>query len=53
MGKVDQEKKEYLLSILEKLEYGSLLITIHEGVITQLDIHEKTRLVKKNPQNKK
>jgi hypothetical protein len=43
MAKVDKEKMETILQMLKKLEYGSLVITIHAGHITQIDRTEKNR----------
>lgn len=43
MAKVDKEKIDYILHMLKKLEYGSLVITIHAGHITQIDRTEKSR----------
>ncbi|WP_082883825.1 MULTISPECIES: YezD family protein [Bacillaceae] len=46
MKKLDQKKIEYLMSLLQRLEYGSLLITVHANEITQVEIKEKTRIAK-------
>lgn len=43
MAFVDQAKANYILSILKGLEYGSVVITVHDGSITQIDKTEKTR----------
>ena len=43
MRKIDDSKLDYILSELKKLNYGSLVITVHEGDITQIDITEKKR----------
>jgi hypothetical protein len=45
MAVVDQEKINYILSILKSMEYGSVLITVHDGQITQVDSTEKNRFV--------
>lgn len=34
---------EYIKSELDNIEYGSILITIHDGKVTQIDKNEKTR----------
>ena len=46
MALVDKEKVDYILSLLKKLEYGSLVITVHEGHITQIDSTVKNRFGK-------
>lgn len=46
MRKVDDLKLEYIISELKKLDYGSLVITVHDGDITQIDITEKKRFSK-------
>lgn len=43
MRKLDNIKLDYIISELKKLDYGSLVITVHEGDITQIDITEKKR----------
>jgi len=43
VAKVDEEKINYILTVLEKIQYGSLNITIHNGEITQVDCSEKHR----------
>ncbi|KRD85097.1 hypothetical protein ASE51_28070 [Bacillus sp. Root147] len=43
MAKVDEEKINYILTALEKIQYGSLNITIHNGEITQVDCSKKHR----------
>lgn len=47
MAVVDKEKLESILTMLKNLEYGSLLITIHAGSITQIDRTEKFRFANK------
>ncbi|MBT2737344.1 YezD family protein [Bacillus sp. ISL-7] len=49
MAIVDQAKAKYILSTLKGMEYGSVVITVHDGTITQIDKTEKTRFA----QNKK
>ena len=50
MATVDQAKANYILSTLKGMDYGSLVITVHDGNITQIDKTEKTRFAqKKNP----
>ncbi len=43
MRKIDDLKLDYIISELKKINYGSLVITVHEGDITQIDITEKKR----------
>ncbi|WP_017729245.1 YezD family protein [Halalkalibacterium ligniniphilum] len=43
MAYIPEEKLESIIRAIEKLEFGSLLITVHQGEITQLDVTEKTR----------
>ena len=43
MQKNDDLKLDFIISELKKLNYGSLVITVHEGEITQIDITEKKR----------
>ncbi|PGR20087.1 DUF2292 domain-containing protein [Priestia megaterium] len=43
MARVDEQKINYIIAALEKLQYGSLNITIHNGEITQVDCNEKHR----------
>ena len=48
MAVVDKEKIEYILAMLKDMEYGSLVITIHDRQITQIDRTDKNRFVNKN-----
>lgn len=43
MKQLDEEKIKYILSKLDKLEYGCIVITVHDSDITQIDITEKKR----------
>lgn len=43
MKQIDEEKIKYILSSLNKLEYGCVVITVHDSDITQIDITEKKR----------
>lgn len=43
MAIVDQAKANFILSTLKSMEYGSVMITVHDGNITQIDKTEKTR----------
>ncbi|MFJ8265174.1 YezD family protein [Peribacillus asahii] len=54
MNKVDDLKLDYIISELKNLDYGSLVITVHEGEITQIDTTEKKRfsLTKSNKLNR-
>ncbi|MDG3044412.1 YezD family protein [Bacillus sp. B6(2022)] len=40
---MDEQKLNFILSALKEIEYGSVVITIHNGQITQVDTTEKTR----------
>jgi len=44
MAKINEAKLAYILSELEKLDYGSLTITVHKNEIIQVDVTEKNRL---------
>ena len=46
MSKLDQVKLDYLKALLEKIDYGSVVITVHDGHITQIDATEKRRFSK-------
>ena len=50
MNKLDPAKLNYLESSLESIQYGSVVITIHDGAITQIDAIEKKRFAKSKPQ---
>jgi hypothetical protein len=52
MAIVDQAKANYILSTLKGMEYGSLVITVHDGTITQIDKTEKTRFAQKKNTSK-
>ncbi|MEH7378878.1 YezD family protein [Bacillus sp. JJ1533] len=43
MAKLDESKVKHILSTLEKLDFGSIVITVHDGEITQIDATEKKR----------
>ncbi|WP_152549772.1 YezD family protein [Geomicrobium sp. JCM 19055] len=45
--KIDRSITEEIIAQLEKLQYGSLHITVHNGVVTQIDRTERNRLNKK------
>lgn len=44
-GKLDDEKLKYLTSSLNNIDFGSVIITVHNGQITQIDTTEKKRFV--------
>lgn len=52
MAVVDQAKVNFILSTLKNMEYGSVIITVHDGTITQIDKTEKTRFGSKKPLHK-
>ncbi len=43
MGSAKDIIIEKLLEDVQKIQYGSVIITVHEGEITQVDITEKKR----------
>ncbi|WP_407269648.1 YezD family protein [Radiobacillus sp. PE A8.2] len=43
MSDLDQEKVSHILDTLKDMEYGSIVITVHDGIITQVDATEKVR----------
>jgi hypothetical protein len=53
MAKLDEQKINYIMSALERLHYGSLAITIHDGEITQVDCNEKHRFMLSQKQSSK
>ena len=52
MANFDQSQANYILSTLKGLEYGSVVITVHDGTITQIDKTEKTRFAQKKNTSK-
>ncbi|WP_182200932.1 YezD family protein [Paraliobacillus salinarum] len=46
MSKLDQEKLDYLTQTLQKIDFGSIVLTVHDGSITQIDSTEKRRFPK-------
>ena len=46
MAVIDQGKLDQIMDLLEKINFGSLTIVIHEGKITQLEVNEKHRFQK-------
>ena len=46
MAVIDQVKLDRIIDLLEKINFGSLTIVIHEGKITQFDVIEKHRFQK-------
>lgn len=53
MATIDQEKIDYIAAVLQDIKYGSLVITIHEGQVIQVDSTEKKRFAPKNKQTNK
>ncbi|WEG17893.1 DUF2292 domain-containing protein [Alkalihalophilus pseudofirmus] len=45
MSTVDGEKLTEITKALQKIAFGSVVITIHDGQITQIDATEKIRFV--------
>ncbi|WP_258000314.1 YezD family protein [Bacillus sp. Marseille-P3661] len=52
MNSLDETKVNHILSTLKGIEYGSLVITVHNGEITQIDVTEKKRFTLKKTENK-
>lgn len=53
MTKLDAEQLSFLHDSLQDLEYGQILITVHDGFITQIDTTEKKRFFKQTNATKK
>jgi len=43
VSKLDPVRLHYLQNVIKNIDYGSILITIHNGKITQIDTTEKKR----------
>ncbi|AZV41990.1 MULTISPECIES: YezD family protein [Peribacillus] len=43
MSKLEEQQLQYILSSLQNIQYGSVVITVHNGEITQVDTTEKKR----------
>ncbi|MFD2923415.1 DUF2292 domain-containing protein [Halobacillus naozhouensis] len=43
MAEIDERKIKDIVSRLERLEFGSLVVTVHNGEVTQIDTTEKQR----------
>lgn len=43
MDKIKESKIDHIVSSIKDIQYGSIVITIHDGEITQVDITEKKR----------
>ena len=52
MAVMDPVKANFILSTLKDMEYGSVIITVHDGIITQIDKTEKTRFGQKKSVSK-
>ncbi|NGY86307.1 YezD family protein [Bacillus megaterium] len=48
MASITQEKLDYIVKLLTEINYGSVLITLHDGQITQVDSTEKNRFLAKS-----
>ena len=53
MGRIEESKVEHIISSLKNLQYGSIVITVHDGEITQIDTTEKKRFPILKSQNLK
>lgn len=50
----DERKMEHITKTLGDLQYGSIVITVHDGDITQIDTTEKKRFsLEKNKLSKR
>jgi len=46
VSKLDEKQLEYLTNSLREMEYGSVVITVHDGYVTQIVSTEKRRFQK-------
>ena len=46
LSKFSETQIEFLTDSLQEMEYGSIVITVHDGQITQIDKTEKKRFLK-------
>ncbi|WP_179151839.1 YezD family protein [Oceanobacillus senegalensis] len=53
MAKIDELKISHILEVLKDLEYGSVVITVHDEEITQIDTTEKKRFSLTKSQSRK
>ena len=53
MAALDQERIDYIVEMLKAIDYGSVVITIHDGKIIQVDTTEKNRFINNKNSNKK
>ncbi|WP_205317667.1 YezD family protein [Oceanobacillus zhaokaii] len=53
MAIIDNKKIEDIVLAIRNLEYGSLVITVHEGEITQVETTEKKRYAVQGKKTKK
>lgn len=51
MGYREQDIINKIKDALKKIEYGSILITIHDGKVTQIDQTEKWRFTNETKKN--
>lgn len=43
MGKLEESKLKHIVGTLQALQFGTVVITVHDGEITQVDTTEKKR----------
>ncbi|AUJ24236.1 MULTISPECIES: YezD family protein [Virgibacillus] len=48
MGKLNEVQWEYVRKSLDAIDFGSVVITVHAGRVTQIDITEKKRFANMN-----
>ncbi len=53
MADIDERKIKDIISKLERLEFGSLVVTVHNGEVTQIDTTEKQRYTSSDNGSKK
>lgn len=46
MSKTTEKTLAYVKECVEKIAYGSVIITVHDGKVTQVDTTEKKRFAK-------
>ncbi|GIP63068.1 hypothetical protein J32TS6_16230 [Virgibacillus pantothenticus] len=48
MSKLDEVQWEYVRKSLDAIDFGSVVITVHDGRVTQIDTTEKKRFANIN-----
>ncbi|MFD2445422.1 YezD family protein [Bacillus sp. CGMCC 1.16607] len=47
MKEINQKTLDHIIDTLKKLEFGSVVVTVHDGKITQVESTEKRRFTDK------